>query len=702
MNRPTPALRALAHASVVWLCLAAIALLMGALTSGTTFRADLLPAHERHSLVAREIAMLAFPVFGFAGSLALLAYAFGARPLGKARRRAGWIGIWLAAIAPMLFYGSSWTAFRSTGRFLDSAGLIFMATDPVQFFQHAAHINPGMLVTAPLLVAAAVVFLVWGVAAGLRRLGRVPLAIISAMAALGVAACTALAARGLSDDFPLDLFVTDPDAGMVYTYLDLYADCRDERAGPMARAWADIDQHLLRSEAPLRADPAIAVVRRPIISMEDFVAGTDASRIRRWNVILVIVESLRPDQLAVMGGPRRVMPNVERLAGEGLAFPDHYTQASHSNYADICPLSSHYPLRSARVHLYPENPTYPRVPIYDVLHALGWHTAVISSQNEAWGRMINYLQTDGLDHFFDSESFEGPTYVPRNDTGFENFLKGSKRSGKIDDRFTVDEAMRWIGSLDDGSPFFIYMNLQNSHLPYETPADFPRRFGPAQLPFTIEFGGFPRDRIQTVKDVYADSLAYSDHQLGRLVRFLKERGEWQRTVVVVTGDTGQAFYEHGFVAHANRIYDELMRVPLVIRAPGITARVDPRPAQHIDVAPTLLDLLDIPPHPSFQGVSLVADDPDPGHSRFLMVRAPLAHQYGVVRSGFKLVHDVERDKTTLVNLRRDPGERRDVSARNPRIAEELRRRVETWRAHQLDYYADPKLHTKTYPPVLLD
>jgi arylsulfatase A-like enzyme len=116
----------------------------------------------------------------------------------------------------------------------------------------------------------------------------------------------------------------------------------------------------------------------------------------------------------------------------------------------------------------------------------------------------------------------------------------------------------------------------------------------------------------------------------------------------------------------------------------------------------VLELLGIPAHPSFQGVSLVAEDPDLMRSRFLMVQAPLAHQYGVVRDGFKLVHDVERDKTTLVNLRRDPGETRNLMDRRPLLAEELRRRVDTWRKHQLDYYRDPSLHTKVYPPVLLD
>ncbi len=693
-------LRALTHTAAVWIGLALTSLLLGWVLGGTTLQATLLPAYERHALVARELVLLALPVIGLAGPLSLVGYGIAQRR--QRSSRAGLALITLAALPALFLYAASWTTFHSTGRFLDSAGLRFMAANPFQFFEHVAHIEPFLLPTAPLLPVVGALALVGGVASALLRMSRRGHWILIVLAGLSLLGSCSVAVRGVSDEFPAGQFVSDPNAGMVYTYIDLYWDCRDDRAGPISHAWSDATRQLLRGEGKLRADPAIAVLNRPIVSLDEFIQRIDIERVRHWNVILVIVESLRTDQLVALGGQREVMPVVESLAREGLAFPDHYTQASHSNYADTVPLSSHYPLRSLRVHLYPENPTYPRVLLYDILRSLGWHTAIISSQNERWGQMINYFKTGGLEHFFHSESFDGPTYVPRNDTGFESFLKGDKRSGKIDDRFTVDEATRWIESLKDEAPFFLYLNLQNSHLPYETPADFPRRFGPAQLGFAIKFGGFPPSQAETVKNVYADSLAYSDYQIGRLVEFLKQRGQWDRTLVVVTGDTGQAFYEHGFVAHANRIYDELMRVPLVIRAPGVAPALDTRPAQHLDVAPTVLELLGIPVHPSFQGVSLIAEEPDLMRSRFLMVQAPLAHQYGVVRDGFKLVHDVERNKTTLVNLRKDPGETRNLMDRRPLLAEELRRRVDSWRKHQLDYYRDPSLHTKVYPPVLLD
>jgi arylsulfatase A-like enzyme len=145
-----------------------------------------------------------------------------------------------------------------------------------------------------------------------------------------------------------------------------------------------------------------------------------------------------------------------------------------------------------------------------------------------------------------------------------------------------------------------------------------------------------------------------------------------------------------------------MRVPLVLHGPGIPAGTDPRPAQHIDIPPTILDALSLPPHPGFQGVSLLAPDPDPSRARYLMAQSPLAHQYAVVRDDFKLVYDVRRDQTLMVDLSQDPGERKNLATRDPDRAAALRGRLDAWRAHQLQYYRDPREQVRSYPPVLDD
>ena len=152
----------------------------------------------------------------------------------------------------------------------------------------------------------------------------------------------------------------------------------------------------------------------------------------------------------------------------------------------------------------------------------------------------------------------------------------------------------------------------------------------------------------------------------------------------------------------DKLFNEVMQVPLILHGPGIEEGVDRRPAQHIDIPPTILDALGLPPHPSFQGISLLAAKPDPARSRYIMAQSPLAHQYAVVREGFKLIYDVRRDRTSMFNLVEDPVERKHLALAMPEEAKALRGRLDAWRAHQLSYYRNPREQARRYPPVLDD
>ena len=239
------------------------------------------------------------------------------------------------------------------------------------------------------------------------------------------------------------------------------------------------------------------------------------------------------------------------------------------------------------------------------------------------------------------------------------------------------------------------MNLQNSHIPYEVPADFADPFGSGRPSFPIRFGSFPEDSVTAVKDLYANALAYVDVQLGRLVQALEAQGILQNTVIVISGDTGQGFFEHGFSGHANALYDELMRVPLVIRAPGLEPGVQLAPSEHVDVPPTLLRLLGLPPHPSFQGVSLIPSRPD--KPLFLVAQA-LVNQAGIVHGEWKLIFDSDQGSYQLFNLREDPEERVNLSRTHPDILREMATQLHSWRKSQMAYYTDPVALRMRYPP----
>jgi arylsulfatase A-like enzyme len=145
-----------------------------------------------------------------------------------------------------------------------------------------------------------------------------------------------------------------------------------------------------------------------------------------------------------------------------------------------------------------------------------------------------------------------------------------------------------------------------------------------------------------------------------------------------------------------------MRVPLLIRAPGLGAQVDDRLAQHVDIAPTVLALLGLPQHPSFQGINLLATPHDPDRSVYMVAQTPDAYQYGIIRSGYKLIYDERQRQHLLFDLRNDPAEKHDLAEFQPDLTKNLMTRLNTWRKLQIDYYADSGLHTREYPPVLRD
>ena len=177
---------------------------------------------------------------------------------------------------------------------------------------------------------------------------------------------------------------------------------------------------------------------------------------------------------------------------------------------------------------------------------------------------------------------------------------------------------------------------------------------------------------------------------------------WDNTIIVLTGDHGQAFYEHGFASHASAIFNEVMKVPLVIRAPQLMPGTEHRVAQHVDIAPSIVGLLGLPVHPSFQGIDLLNTAPDPKRSAYMVAQTPLAYQYGIVRSGHKLIYDERESSYSLYDLVADPDEKTDLAAAKPALVQDLAKRLQTWRTLQIEYYADKSLQAREYPPILAD
>jgi arylsulfatase A-like enzyme len=410
-------------------------------------------------------------------------------------------------------------------------------------------------------------------------------------------------------------------------------------------------------------DPSIKLAKTGprIKAAEEWKQALRGSNGPRPNVLLLMIESVPIDHVGHAGYERPVTPNLDRIAKDSLQLTHTWATSTHSNYAQMAVLSSLHPRRMSRLHYY-KNTQYPRVLLHDVMSALGYDTATISSQNEEWGGMRNFQTTDTPTHFFHSLDHPGPHI-------------GTGKERKLPDHLTVDEVQKWLDQRSD-KPWSLYVNFQRTHFPYALPEGFEGKYEPAE-PAESSFGylRWPRKEKDVVINRYDNALMYVDEQIGRLRDYLEKTGQLHNTIWIITSDHGEFFYEHQQVTHGKTLFETTARVLLYLHWPG---KIEPatldRPVSHLDVLPTLADLLDVPPHPSFQGRSFLAEDAKLQKPGIFMSIQSFNHADAVVCWPWKLVINKRRkrdDWIALYHLAADPEERRNLAGSRQEVSEPL-------------------------------
>jgi hypothetical protein len=360
------------------------------------------------------------------------------------------------------------------------------------------------------------------------------------------------------------------------------------------------------------------------------------------NVILVVLESTGARYLRIYGAREDPTPNLTDLARRALVFDGYavYPESVKGLFSIFC---SQYPAVDTDPELYRRI----QVPsLAELLARAGYRAALFHS-----GRFM----------YLGMEAIVG-------NRGFDTLEDAGAIGGQRESSFGVDEAsavrriLAWIDGLRRDEPFFIaYLPIAGHH-PYAT----------------AQPGPFPDEREI---DRYHNALYEGDRALGALRGGLRERGLETRTVFVVLGDHGEAFGQHsGNYGHTLFVYEENVRVPLVISAPGVLdemVRVD-GPASLIDTAPTILDLLGKPVPAEYQGRSLL--DGPAGMALFYT-----DYSLGLLglRDGCnKYIYELETRRSKLFDLCHDPEERQDLSGAFPQWVDPYRRRLERWSAAQ--------------------
>jgi arylsulfatase A-like enzyme len=375
--------------------------------------------------------------------------------------------------------------------------------------------------------------------------------------------------------------------------------------------------------------------------------------IRPRNVILLVLESTSAEWMSLYGSRYPTTPRLQSEAGHALVFDNFYCHAVISANSMAALTLSVYPYMTTREYT-AEYPEMPGATLADMLKAQGYRTAFIHSGE------VEYM---GQDRFLSHRGFDQ--------------VWGSRQLGAAavsewgaSDHVLVDGIFKWLDA-NRAQPFYVMAWTIESHFPYE--AD------PSHEEIEFFHGDEPSDAWDMGR--YLNTIEDVDRQIGRLIDGLRERGLADDTLLVITGDHGEGFgVPHYSWGHGDRVWQENVRVPLVFWNPRLfpTGRRSSIVGGHVDVNPTVMALLGVPPHVSWQGRSLF--DPDrPPRTYFYAARD--GYLFGVRDGDWKYILDTTRGRDELYDLSRDPTEQHDLSGVQPERSRGLRRRLAAWRHH---------------------
>jgi arylsulfatase A-like enzyme len=400
--------------------------------------------------------------------------------------------------------------------------------------------------------------------------------------------------------------------------------------------------------------------------------GAGGGRGPGWDVLLIVVDTLRADHLGLYGYQRPTSPFLDRLGRQSVVF-------THSRAQAGCTLPSVFSLLTSRygIHfLVGEHPKLipPAVaPLAEILHQRGYATAAVSASQVVRNTPSKINKLGGYGRGFDA---------------FDETCEDSDAACVNRRAFALLDAME--------RPSFLYLHYMEPHAPYRPPPEHHRRFAGdgGDLPRWVRRGNpvtiqqrlyrgkdntFTAADVDYLRALYDEEISYLDGQLAALLNGLARRGRLERTLIVFTADHGEEFLEHGEFSHCRDIaYDTVLATPLVMRIPGVAPARRQAPVQNLDIVPTVLDYLGI----DRQALGLEGRSLRPLIERDRPVDRYLFAGQGKMRTvsdgRYKLLLDLRSGERRLFDLDADPGETADLAAEQPQVAAELAAVLSHW------------------------
>ena len=427
-------------------------------------------------------------------------------------------------------------------------------------------------------------------------------------------------------------------------------DCNDLDASvhPGAFDWPDdgIDQDCNGHEATLSTQATKAYAPVP-----------DAVP-RQPNVLLLTLDALRADHVSAYGYARKTTPRLDELAQSGIRFDSAWSHAPSTRYSVPAILTGRYPSTVAvnpdpRVHwpplVLPENRL-----LAEMMHDLGYRTGATLT--------YHYFERGwGLDQGFDDYDYHLFTLHSAGGDPAATSGTSSKQLADLD--------IAWLDAHKD-APFFLWSHFYDTHFRFERHPDLPE----------TDFG-------TDEQALYDGEIRYADFHIGRVLDELRALGLWDRTIVIVTSDHGDGFGEHGIPQskrHGYHLYRTETKVPVLMHVPGLQPRVVMTPIGHVDLIPTLMNVLRRAPsdEPQLLGESLLAamlGDDKNAESRAIYqevwYEGPTSKQAIVTRGAHLVRNLVPEDTTELYDLGKDLPEEHDLAGLGLPLEDTLRARL---------------------------
>jgi arylsulfatase A-like enzyme/Tfp pilus assembly protein PilF len=361
------------------------------------------------------------------------------------------------------------------------------------------------------------------------------------------------------------------------------------------------------------------------------------------DVVLITIDTLRADHLGCYGHASTQSPNIDELARAGTRFTQAYTPVPITLPAHTALMTGQFPLATG-VHDFSGN----RLPlntatVAKILHDKGYATAAFLGSAVLDSR---FGLNQGFDTYFDHFDLRALEEV---------HLDAVERRGD----HVTDEALKWV-NLSSQRPMFLWVHLYDPHAPYNPPEPYASRY-----------------RLRP----YDGEIAFADAQVGRLLDSLRQRGLFEKSLIVLASDHGESLGEHGEKTHGFFVYNSTLHVPLIVKMPGATPRTVGDEVSLVDVMPTLLQALAIPIPPSVQGRSLLGEvlgrPADKTSNLYAESYPPLLHfGWNLLRSlQWRGLKYVETTRPELYDTRDDPEELHNLYSARQALAQEMSARL---------------------------